>query len=276
MLTHRNWKFEKFMTQKIQSNDLSRIQATTGDNVVLETDANVNWWIYDVALAARMAAETMRPDGRNIQGEDITKIREDVLKQAQASLSAFIGSLRYSDTVHVSHGVQDASDSKLTLGQPAATGMGGAGQLFDGKKLKSAVHHANDLCKKYGVEILTINVISAFPTDRDLNEALAKGATASAEAEMAETSASGNAKALMIRAQAEAEAQRIRAQAAADAERIRAQGSMDAANKLETSAVAVDFARMQTIGGALQQKKVYHCGGMPHDLPTMVTGVAGV
>merc|ERR1719194_271143 len=43
MLTHRNWKFEKFMTQKIQTYDLKQITATTGDNVVLETSANVNW-----------------------------------------------------------------------------------------------------------------------------------------------------------------------------------------------------------------------------------------
>merc|ERR1711981_1170113 len=102
MLTHRNWKFEKFITQKIQTNDLKEIRATTGDNVLLETQANVNWRIADVALAARMAAETMKHDGKSIQGEDISKLREDVLKQCTASLSAFVGSIRYSDSVHVS------------------------------------------------------------------------------------------------------------------------------------------------------------------------------
>ena len=33
LLTHRNWKFEKFMTEKIQTDDLQRIEATSADNV---------------------------------------------------------------------------------------------------------------------------------------------------------------------------------------------------------------------------------------------------
>merc|ERR1719506_3361082 len=128
MLTHRNWKFEKFMTQKIQTNDLKQITATTGDNVVLETTANINWMITDVACAAKMAAETMRPDGKNVQGEDITKIREDVLKQCTASLSSFVGSLRYSDSMHVSTALHaDQSNKKSSAhGQPSASGMAGA------------------------------------------------------------------------------------------------------------------------------------------------------
>ena len=39
----RQWKFEKFISQKIQTNDLERVEATTGDNVVLSTTATVNW-----------------------------------------------------------------------------------------------------------------------------------------------------------------------------------------------------------------------------------------
>merc|ERR1711998_367473 len=175
MLTHRNWKFEKFMTQKIQTNDLKQITATTGDNVVLETSANINWVITDVACAAKMAAETMRPDGTNVQGEDITKIREDVLKQCTASLSSFIGSLRYSDSTHVSTALHaDQSHAKVPVavahGQPSASGMAGAASLFDSGKLKNAVAHANNVCQRYGVEIISINIISAFPVDKDLNE----------------------------------------------------------------------------------------------------------
>ena len=55
---------------------------------------NVNWIIRDVALAAKMAAETMRPDGTPIKGEDIQKLRQDVLQQATASVSAFVGKVR--------------------------------------------------------------------------------------------------------------------------------------------------------------------------------------
>merc|ERR1719265_1372356 len=59
MLTHRNWKFEKFITKKLQTNDVGPITVTTGDNVPLEALATVNWRIEDVTLAARMAANTM-------------------------------------------------------------------------------------------------------------------------------------------------------------------------------------------------------------------------
>ena len=44
-----------------------------------------------MARAAKMAAETMHPDGKAIRGEDIHKLRENVLQQALSSLSAFIG-----------------------------------------------------------------------------------------------------------------------------------------------------------------------------------------
>lgn len=38
--------------------------------------------IMDIEKAARNAAETMRPDGKPVAGDDITKLRNDVLKQA--------------------------------------------------------------------------------------------------------------------------------------------------------------------------------------------------
>ena len=81
MLTHRNWRFEKFLTCKIQTNDLKRVRCTTADNIILETSANVIWIIADVACAAKMAAQTMRYDGVAIHGEDIQKLRENVLQQ---------------------------------------------------------------------------------------------------------------------------------------------------------------------------------------------------
>merc|ERR1711907_14161 len=77
MLTHRQWKFEKFIPQKIQTNDLEKVEATSADNVVLSTTATVNWLISDVMLAARMAAETMKQDGMPVKGGDIEKLRMD-------------------------------------------------------------------------------------------------------------------------------------------------------------------------------------------------------
>jgi hypothetical protein len=105
LLSHRNWKFEKFVTQKIQTNDLQRIEATSADNVMMHTDATVVWKISSVAEAARWSAETMQSDGsdaKKTMQSDIKKLRNDVLKQATASLAAFIGEIRYSDSFHIS------------------------------------------------------------------------------------------------------------------------------------------------------------------------------
>ena len=38
---------------------------------------------------------------------DVNKLRKDVLKQATASLAAFIGEVRYSDSFHISAGRQE-------------------------------------------------------------------------------------------------------------------------------------------------------------------------
>ena len=93
LLTHQKWRFEKFITLKIQTDDLERIQAASADNVIMEVNSTVVWRIKSVRLAAMMAAETMSVSGSG-QGiaADITKLRRDVLKQAIASLAGFIGS----------------------------------------------------------------------------------------------------------------------------------------------------------------------------------------
>lgn len=109
--------------------------------------------------------------------------------------------------------------------------------------MASAVEAANAITSTYGVTILSINIISAVPADHDLQQALARGAVASADAERAETVARGEAKAVRIRAEADAEA-----------EKIRAEGARSAADLLATSAVAVDLAKIGKTGEALQGK----------------------
>merc|ERR1719156_424386 len=106
-LNHMNWKFEKFMSLKIQTDDLERIQATSADNINMMVTSTVNWRIVDVVTAATMAAETMATSGK--EGDvsaDITKLRKDVLKQALASLAGFIGSVNYSESFHMSAAAQ--------------------------------------------------------------------------------------------------------------------------------------------------------------------------
>merc|ERR1711988_327132 len=228
LLPHRNCKFEKFMTEKIQTNDLQRIEATSADNVMMHTDATVVWRITDVHAAAKWSAETMRNDGSDapIQS-DVKKLRNDVLKQATASLAAFIGEIRYSDSFHISAaGPNVVTAMAVPVAQQCTSRSATAAlsPIFDGKRMASAVEAANAVTQTYGVTILSINIISAIPADRDLQQALAKGAVASAEAEQAETVARGEAKAV-----------RIRAEGDADAERIRAEGSRAAAELLATS-----------------------------------------
>ena len=48
LLTHRNWKFEKFVSMKIQTNILEQIAAPSADNVLMGVAATINWRISGV------------------------------------------------------------------------------------------------------------------------------------------------------------------------------------------------------------------------------------
>lgn len=268
MLTHRNWKFEKFMTKKLQTNDVGPIQVTTGDNVPLQVTATVNWLIEDAKLAARMAANTMvdnsesfpasAQSGRHPAGEfDISKLRQDVIRQVTASLAAFIGSVSYSAHGHAAMARRVEGDKKREGGfEPdPEEEKEGRRALFDPERLNNSVDHANEICRRYGVTILSINLISASPSDRGLLDALSQGAVATVAAEQTETAARGEAQALLLKAKAEAEAARIRAQGDAQAEEVRAEGSLKAAQKLSTSEVAVALAKLRTAGVCLKEGK---------------------
>jgi regulator of protease activity HflC (stomatin/prohibitin superfamily) len=266
MLTHRNWKFEKFITQKLQTNDVGPIKVTTGDNVPLEAKATVNWLIEDAQLAARVAANTMidvsRQTAQCSSNEfDISKLREDVIRQVTASLAAFIGSVSYAAHGHAAMAARVEGDGKTpTNKEPdpdpeAVDSTAGRRALFDREQLNSSVEHANEICNRYGVNILSINLISATPSDHGLLDALSKGAVATVAAEQVQTAARGEAQALLTKARAEAEAAKIRAEGDAQAERIHAEGSLQAAQQLEASDVAVQLAKMKAAGQSLKEGK---------------------
>jgi regulator of protease activity HflC (stomatin/prohibitin superfamily) len=283
MLTHRNWKFEKFITQKLQTNDVGPMVVTTGDNVPLETTATVNWRIEDVTLAARMAANTMPGNFINQANQqasnnqfDISKLRQDVLRQVTASLAAFVGSVSYSAHGHAAMADSVAGGRKNSA-EPEPEEKEGAKALFDREKLMSSVDHANNICGQYGVKVLSINLISAYPKDPSLLEALSQGAVATVAAEQIETAARGEAKAVKLRAQAESDAERIRAEGHAAAEAIKAEGSLKAANSLEGSEVATTIAKLRAAGVALGEGKAnsffFGLGG-PAEIPTGLLGSA--
>merc|ERR1719379_616191 len=230
LLKHMNHKFEKFMTLKIQTDELEKIKATSADNINMMVDSTVNWRIVDVEVAATMAAETMAASGRAGDiSADITKLRRDVLKQALASLAAFIGSVNYSESFHMSAAAQAAgreapvAAATLVEETPATVGAFADNPLYNLEKMGSAVEHANSVTRSYGIEIMSINIISAAPVDDALTKSLASGAVASAEALMAETTARGQSRAVTIAAEADAAALRIRAEADAEAEKLRAE-----------------------------------------------------
>jgi len=262
LLAHRNHKFEKFMSLKISTNDLERIEATSADNVKMHTTASCVWRVTDVHRAAKMSAETMRRDGRDVQGSDqsnMNKLQNDVLKQATASLAAFIGEIRYSDSFHLSAQVQDKDSDDDVQRPPVPSDLQDYSPIWDTTRMNKAVAAANAVTAEYGVTIVSINIISAVPADAALQNALAKGAVASAEAEQAETVARGDARAVRIRAHGDSEAAIIRAD-----------GAKKAADTLTSTELAVELARLEKLGSVFSDKTSFFFGASPHEVAQLL------
>jgi len=292
-LDHKNWRFEKFISRKVQTDELDRIEATSADNINMNVTSTVNWRIVDVEVAATMAAETMAVSGRDSDvSADISKLRRDVLKQAIASLAAFIGSVNYSNSFHVAaaNQTQNPEGAAPPVAEVRVCNadddekpkpLFNDNPLYNEEKMSSAVEHANHITRTYGVEIMSINIISATPVDEALTRALASGAVASAEALQAETAARGQARAIAIQAEAEAKRAKIAAEGTAqsaiieakgraEAERIQAQGSKQAADLLSTSELAIDLAKMGKSAEMLSGKEKFFFGQEPSMLSNII------
>merc|ERR1712050_232507 len=179
---------------------------------------------------------------------DISKLRQDVIRQVVASLAAFIGTVKYASHGHAGMakgiGGSTAGRNAVTVEPDPEDDKevaSGRQALFDREQLSSSVEHGNEICRRYGVKILSINLISASPSDRGLLDALSQGAVATVAAEQTTTAAQGEARALLLKAQADAEA-----------ESLRAEGSLKAARPLEDSEVAVALAKLKTAGTCLK------------------------
>jgi len=290
LLDHKNWRFEKFLTLKIQTDDLEKIQATSADNITMMVTSTVTWRIVDPMLAATMAAETMAVNVGGAVSSDIKKLRQDVLKQAIASLASFMGGVNYSDSFHMAAAAQKAkpaSDSgpaaAAAFSEPEseAKTRGLDNPLYDTQRMTNSVEHANATTRTYGVEILSINILSAVPVDDQLTKALACGAVASAQALQAETAARGNAKAMRIEAEASAEKAKIQADGTAEAEiiaarakgeaaRLVAEGNKKAADLLATSQVAVELAKMDKSASLIGKSDKFFFGQEPAYLANLV------
>ena len=240
-LTHKNWKFEKFITLKIQTDELERIQATSADNINMLVNSTVNWRIVDVEVAATMAAETMAQSGKGKIAADIIKTKE---RCPETSIS-FVGGVYWVRELlgvvpHVAAAQAAGRDNTPVAAAtsveetPATVGAFADNPLYNLEKMGSAVEHANSVTRSYGIEIMSINIISAAPVDDALTKSLASGAVASAEALMAETTARGQSRAVTIAAEADAAALRIRAEADAEAEKLRPRAARKASRPSPT------------------------------------------
>lgn len=298
LLTHLKWRFEKFITLKLQTDDLEKIQAASADNVIMSVNSTVVWRIADVRLAATMAAETMKMSGKSADvAADISKLRRDVLKQAIASLAGFIGSVNYSDSFHVAAAAQRNMDMAEAVVTGEGRGSGGNttttdNPMFDTDGMSEAVSHANAITRRFGVEILSINIISANPVDQQLTASLSTGAVASAEALQAETKARGLAKAsridaeatavtrridaesaasaTLVKAKADADAEVLRAEGTKTAEILRAEGSRRAADLIETSVTAVNLETLKLSSNALTNKDKFFFGQEPNYMSNII------
>lgn len=296
LLTHLKWRFEKFITLKIQTDDLEKIQAASADNVIMSVNSTVVWRIMDVKVAATMAAETMSTKGSGNVPADISKLRRDVLKQAIASLAGFIGSVNYSDSFHVAAAAQRNIDVVQAVVEGSDTQepnrKNDVNPMFDTDGMSEAVSHANQITRKFGVEIISINIISANPVDQQLTASLSTGAVASAEALQAETKARGLAKATqidadaqaitrridaesqadatLVRAKAEADAEVLKAEGNKAAEILRAEGAKQAAELIESSSIAVTLETMKLSASALAKSDKFFFGQEPGYMSNIV------
>ena len=180
LLTHRNWKLENVMSLKVQTDQLEAIEAASADNVQMRITSTVSWCalsgraprpacslrffrkVDDVQSAARSLRRWTRGRAADPRANAL-KLKTDVLMQAKASLASFIGTVHYSGGVGVAAATAGAMGATPTP-PPVATATGG---FFDAAKIDSAMAHA-EACALYGRQILSINVISAVPTDPSL------------------------------------------------------------------------------------------------------------
>jgi regulator of protease activity HflC (stomatin/prohibitin superfamily) len=295
MLTHQNWQFQAWLSLKMQTNKLGPFSVTTGDNIALNIVANVNWVITDAVVAA----------GKNVDsslGTDTLKLmREDVNLQVTSSLASLVGSISYGSkgTSGIQHAarkgkaVSTDEEGDASAAEPEPETKLDRKALWDPERLQSAVNDANLICNRYGVDILSINLISAAPADKNLQEIMSRGAVATVSAEettkaaRAEANAAlitaqaeaqkaqATADAMLIKARSEAEAMEISAKADAEAERIRAQGAKDAGKLMGESDVAVSLAKLKIAYGPFQenQSNTYFFGLQgPGELPTAILG----
>ncbi len=295
---------KRFIYVKIQSEDLAQVNVSTADNIMLNIDATVNWRICESLLDTEFSGPSddislgtsLVPDDDDDGG--ITKLRREILKLSIAALARFAGTVNYSDYFNYISTLikrnQEAAESGHFIATPDGILSNDASfmnPLFNSEGLAVAVANTNQIAKEFGIEVISISIISAGPMDQNLMSSLATGALASAEALQAETHARGMAIAtkieadaaaakkkveaeaiaqeILIKAKAEAEADILRSDGAKEAEILRAEGVKQAASLLEGSDVAVQLETIRASATALKDSDKFFFGQEPGFLPNV-------
>ncbi len=214
LLTHQKWRFERFMNMKLQSDELRQVTASTADNLLVSIDAVVTWRVSSAQEAAIMITDTILRSDLSLDetgtDEDIGslgKLRRHVMKQAMSGLAKFIGSVHYSDYFlyirsllrpHGNNTEDDRPHGNNTEDNNSEVDREISNPFFDESGMEDAVLGANKITKRFGVEIIGINIISATPINKNITSSLALGAISSAEALQIEAKAKGAAKVSLL------------------------------------------------------------------------------
>jgi regulator of protease activity HflC (stomatin/prohibitin superfamily) len=233
LLTHQKWKFERFINMKVQSEDLREINVASADNILMNIDATIVWKIVDAEKAAIMVTETIfRSDislGTVTDDEgSVSKLRRDILKQAVAAIARFVSGINYAEYFNAVSSImrigdydedENDTDNENATQTSNKKGVYESGEqnienpMFDYDRLGMALKDANQISAEFGVEIVSVSIISANPANKTLMNALSTSAVASAEALQAETHARGMARSLHIETRAAAAAKEIESEA---------------------------------------------------------------
>mmetsp|Transcript_13448 Transcript_13448/g.20206 ORF Transcript_13448/g.20206 Transcript_13448/m.20206 type:complete len:450 (+) Transcript_13448:97-1446(+) len=164
--------------------------------------------------------------------------------------------------------------------------------MFDYHRLGMALGDANRITAEFGVEIVSVSIISANPANKTLMNALSTSAVASAEALQAETHARGmarslyiearaaavakeieseaDAKALLVRAKTDAEAEIMKSDGQKEAEILRAEGAKEAAKLIESSQVAITLETIKASAMAIKDSDKFFFGQQPEYMSKML------
>merc|ERR1719203_4690 len=281
VLTHKNWKFQAWLSLKVQTDQIGPFLTTSGDNINLLLTCTINWKVEDERLAA-----SKNVDLGTGSRDSLNMIRSDVHLQVRSVLAALVGSVAFAKT----------KDSQTETHRGISADVLGAKRdksaLTDMSIIAEYMADVNKVCSRYGVRVSAINVQNPSPMDPRLKEILALGANASTEADALvkkaqadanaklidagtraqqaraaaeariitanadakavtisvqgeEARAKAGAEALIVKAQSEAEAIKVNAKAKANAERIRAEGQRQAGLIMGESEFAVGLEKLK-------------------------------